>query len=113
MRDVNTRVWKSRLACLEVKFGFKFCRAVYELQVYSVHCIRHNNGVIKHPRIRFKNKMFKDKIEPNDKMFKDKIESGIAVLINNLSEQTQIINKSKQDICELSDENLNFEVTVG
>ena len=37
------------------------------------------------------------------RMFKDKIESDIAVLINNLSEQTQIINKSKQDICELCD----------
>ena len=30
-------------------------------------------------------------------------------MINNLSEQTQIINKSKQDICELSDENLNLK----
>ena len=42
MRDINTRVWKSRLACLEVKFGLKFCRAVYEnvaFQLYSVHCI--------------------------------------------------------------------------
>ena len=43
------------------------------------------------------------------RMFKDRIESDIAVLINNLSEQTQIINKSKQDICELSDENLNLK----
>ena len=43
------------------------------------------------------------------RMFKNKIESDIAVLINNLSEQTQIINKSKQDICELSDENLNLK----
>jgi hypothetical protein len=41
-------------------------------------------------------------------MFKDKIESDIAVVINKLSEQTRIINnKSKQDICKLSDENLN------
>ena len=41
MRDINTLVWKSRLACLEVKFGFKFCRAVYEkvaFQLYSGHC---------------------------------------------------------------------------
>ena len=37
------------------------------------------------------------------RMFKDKIESDI------ISEQTQIINKSKQDICELSDENLNLK----
>ena len=43
------------------------------------------------------------------RMFKDRIESDIAVLINNLSEQTQIINKNKQDICELSDENLNLK----
>ena len=43
------------------------------------------------------------------RMFKVRIESDIAVLINNLSEQTQIINKSKQDICELSDENLNLK----
>ena len=43
------------------------------------------------------------------RMFKDRIESDIAVLINNLSEQTQIINKSKQDICELLDENLNLK----
>jgi hypothetical protein len=42
-------------------------------------------------------------------MFKDKIESYIVVLINNLSEQTQIVNKSKQDICKLSDENLNLK----
>ena len=30
-------------------------------------------------------------------------------MINKLSEQTQIINKSKQDICKLSDENLNLK----
>jgi hypothetical protein len=44
--------------------------------------------------------------------FKDKIESDIAVLINKLSEQTQIRNKSKQDICKLSDENLKCSLRI-
>ena len=50
MRDINARVWKLRLACPEVKFGFKFCRAVYEkvaFQLYSLHCLMANDGVSK------------------------------------------------------------------
>jgi hypothetical protein len=42
-------------------------------------------------------------------IFKEKIELEIEVLITKLSDQTQIINESKQEICKLVSENLNLK----
>ena len=46
------------------------------------------------------------------KTFKEKIESTVTLLVNKISNQTQIIDQNKQDICNLTNDNLHLKSRV-
>ena len=46
------------------------------------------------------------------KTFKKKIESTMALLANKISQQTQIIDQNKQEICKLKNDNLHLKSRV-
>ena len=46
------------------------------------------------------------------KTFKEKIESTVKLLVNKISQQTQIIDQNKQEICKLTNDNLNLKSRV-
>ena len=46
------------------------------------------------------------------KTFKEKIESTVTLLVNKMSQQTQIIEQNKQEICKLTNDNLHLKSRV-
>ena len=46
------------------------------------------------------------------KTFKEKIESTVTLLVNKISQQSQIIDQNKQEICKLTNDNLHLKSHV-
>ena len=46
------------------------------------------------------------------KIFKEKIESTVTLLVTKISQQTQIIDQNKQDICKLTNDNLHLKSRI-